>query len=133
MWSHSRSTTWLFSRGGAVPDSLKIVVFNAMRGTHFDAILERIRATEALRDPDMMLVSELDIGVTRTGNRHVPSDLARALDMSYAFATEFVELSKGDAGERKLEGRTRQSEALLEAVHGPAVVAGDFNTSGASR
>ncbi|MFQ5793854.1 MAG: hypothetical protein ACE5JP_02260 [Candidatus Bipolaricaulia bacterium] len=56
---------------------LKVVVFNAMRGTHLDAIIARIREIPELRHPDLLLASELDIGMIRSGNRHGPPRACR--------------------------------------------------------
>ncbi|MFQ5795585.1 MAG: endonuclease/exonuclease/phosphatase family protein [Candidatus Bipolaricaulia bacterium] len=183
----------------AAGQPLNVVVFNAMRGTHLDGIIERIRETPELRDPDLLLASELDIGMVRSGNRHTPRELGDALGLNYTFGVEFVELSLGDKEEQQLpgenaiglhgnvvfsrfpleeiriirlpqlydwfydiekrigsriavaarlsgtsltvvsvhlenftspEGRQFQTERMLEAIEGPALVGGDFNSMG---
>ena len=96
-------------------DRLNVVVFNMMRGAHLEEILRRIQATPELRDLDVLLASELDIGMCRSGNHHIHRELARALGLNCAFGVEFVELSLGDEQERRLAGEN------LIGLHGNAV------------
>ncbi len=41
------------------------------------------------------LLSEMDLGMARSGNRHTTRDLAESLGAGYAFGVEFVELGLG--------------------------------------
>lgn len=50
--------------------------------------------------PDVVLLSEVDHGMARTGQRHTSADMARALGMTYAFGVEFHELDLGGPTER---------------------------------
>ena len=50
--------------------------------------------------PDVVLLSEVDHGMARTGQRHTTADMARALGMVYAFGVEFHELGLGGPTER---------------------------------
>jgi endonuclease/exonuclease/phosphatase family metal-dependent hydrolase len=50
--------------------------------------------------PDIVLVSEVDHGMARTGQRHTTEAKAAALGMTYAFAVEFHELDLGGPTER---------------------------------
>lgn len=45
--------------------------------------------------PDIVLVSEVDHGMARTGRRHTTEAMAAALGMTYAFGVEFHELDLG--------------------------------------
>ena len=45
---------------------------------------------------DVTLLSELDIGMARSGNRHTVAALSERLDAGYAFGVEYVELGLGD-------------------------------------
>jgi endonuclease/exonuclease/phosphatase family metal-dependent hydrolase len=47
---------------------------------------------EVLRDADVLILNEVDYGVTRTWYRDVTRDLAAALNMNYTYAVEFVEV-----------------------------------------
>jgi endonuclease/exonuclease/phosphatase family metal-dependent hydrolase len=91
---------------------LRFVVFNAERGTHFGEIRDLLQQAAA----DIVLLSEVDWGMARSGNRHVARDLAAALGMSYAFGVEFLELTKGEACEAAVEGENTKS------LHGNAIL-----------
>ena len=49
---------------------------------------------------DVVLLSELDVGMARSGNRHTPRELARSLGSGYLFGVEYVELGLGDNREK---------------------------------
>lgn len=61
------------------------------------------RTAEHLKQvlPDIVLLSEVDHGMSRTAQRHTTEDVARALDMNYAFGVEFFELDLGGQTERR--------------------------------
>ncbi|SFR36399.1 Metal-dependent hydrolase, endonuclease/exonuclease/phosphatase family [Yoonia tamlensis] len=50
--------------------------------------------------PDIVLLSEVDHGMARTGQRHTTEVMAARLGMAYAFGVEFHELDLGGATER---------------------------------
>jgi endonuclease/exonuclease/phosphatase family metal-dependent hydrolase len=49
-----------------------------------------------LRDADIVVLNEVDLGMKRTGYRDVAKDLAHALGMNYVFGVEFVEVDRLD-------------------------------------
>jgi endonuclease/exonuclease/phosphatase family metal-dependent hydrolase len=52
-----------------------------------------------LRDADIIVLNEVDLGMKRTDYRDVTRDLAHALGMNYVFGVEFVEVDRlGDLG-----------------------------------
>jgi endonuclease/exonuclease/phosphatase family metal-dependent hydrolase len=58
-----------------------------------DQSLQRIRDQIALlKEADLVILNEVDWGVNRTLFRNVGSELARALNMNYAYGVEFVEV-----------------------------------------
>ena len=79
----------------AVPAVLRIAAWNAERLKHADASATLLRSAGA----DVALLSEVDLGMARSGNRHTAADLAAALGMGYVYGAEFVELGLGDARE----------------------------------
>jgi endonuclease/exonuclease/phosphatase family metal-dependent hydrolase len=79
------------------PIRAHLVAWNAERGRQLEGAEELLRGTDA----DVFLLSELDLGMARSGQRHTTRDLARALDCGYAFAVEFLELGLGDASEQE--------------------------------
>jgi len=52
-------------------------------------------------DADVCLLSELDWGMARSGQRHTARDLAARLGMSYAYGVEYLELGLGSESERE--------------------------------
>ena len=54
----------------------------------------------ALGGLDVVLLSEMDHGMARTGQRHPTADIAAALGMGYGYALEFLELGLGSEIER---------------------------------
>ena len=80
---------------GAIPAVLRIAAWNAERLKHIAASAALLRSAGA----DVALLSEVDVGMARSGNRHTAADLAAALGMGYVYGVEFVELGLGDARE----------------------------------
>ena len=72
------------------------------RGRHWKDGARLIREHDALRDPDLLLMGEMDLGMARSGNAHTTRELARELGMNYAYGVEFLELTGGELGEREL-------------------------------
>lgn len=69
-------------------------------------------------DADVLFLTETDIGMARSGNRHTTADLADALGMGYAYGAEFVELGLGDDRERAAHAQ----ETNAVGFHGNAVL-----------
>jgi endonuclease/exonuclease/phosphatase family metal-dependent hydrolase len=93
---------------------LRLAAWNAERlkyGAESAAFLRRL-------DLDIVLLSETDIGMARSGNRHTTAELAAALDMGYAYGVEFVELGLGDDREREWHKGQRNHAGL----HGNAIL-----------
>ena len=74
---------------------LRVVVANIERGTRASGWLQTLKAL----DPDVVLMNEADYGMARSANRHVARVLASELEMNYAWAIEFVELTPGTKSE----------------------------------
>jgi len=83
-------------RAGGPPSRLRVAAWNLERGRSVGAAAAVLRATGA----DVALLSELDLGMARTGQRHVARELAATLGMAYAYGVEFLELGLGDPEER---------------------------------
>jgi len=101
---------------------LRVICWNIERGIHFDPIrialsgpenfdqilaegkdpkakpltsdqLKVVRQQLAILQPaDLLILNEVDYGVTRTDYRDVARDLAKTLHMNYAYGVEFLEL-----------------------------------------
>jgi len=48
----------------------------------------------------LVMLSEMDNGMARTGQRHPTAEMAEALSMQYAYGVEFIELGLGNTEER---------------------------------
>ncbi len=75
----------------AAPATLRIAAWNVERCQHGAASAALLRRTGAA----VALLSEMDLGMARSGNRHTTRDLAERLGAGYAFGVEFVELGLG--------------------------------------
>ena len=67
---------------------------------------------------DIVLATEMDLGMARSGQHHTTRDLADALGMGYAFGVEFVELGTGDPYETGLFAEVPNDHGL----HGNAIL-----------
>ncbi len=74
---------------------LTIAAWNLERCYFVEASAELIRRQGA----QIALVTEVDNGMARTGQRHTTAYLAANLGMSYAYGVEFLELELGNAPE----------------------------------
>jgi endonuclease/exonuclease/phosphatase family metal-dependent hydrolase len=85
--------------------------------------VERLRSAKSASElllpnrPDVALLSEVDKGMVRSGNRHGLAELAERLGHQYAYGVEFIELGLGETGE--VPPGTWEENAL--GFHGNAV------------
>src|SRR5262249_17291068 len=100
---------------GPTGDSLRVVAWNAQRCREPARAAEFLRASGA----EGLLLSELDVGMARSGQVHAPRELAGRLGCSAAFGVEFLELGLGDAQEQR-EHAGRENRI---GYHGGAVLA----------
>jgi endonuclease/exonuclease/phosphatase family metal-dependent hydrolase len=93
---------------------VRIAAWNAERCKYLPesaALLDGIGA-------DIVLLTELDIGMARSGNRHTVRELARTIGAGYAFGVEYVELGLGD--DREKAWHANESNAV--GLHGNAIL-----------
>ena len=95
------------------PEKLRVVAWNAEYLKHVEASAERLLSLE----PDVVLLSEVDLGMSRSGNRHTAADLARRLGMTWVFAAEFVELGPVEGA-----GPVQQGGGNVRGLHGNAIL-----------
>ncbi len=101
----------------------------------FDAVtLEAVKTQSALlAEVDLILLNEVDLGVSRTDYRDVARDLAESLRMNYAFGVEFLEVDKLALGIEKLDAPNPEvaeqlskdlavDPARYRGLHGSAVL-----------
>ncbi len=102
------------SAGGFLLE-IKSVAWNIERGRVFEGILDALKNHERLKNKDLYLLTELDYGMARSGNRFVAREIAKELKLNYAFAPVYIALQKGSGVEAEVEGENRQS------IHGLAL------------
>ena len=83
---------------GSLAGEVRVAAWNLQRCLYPEQSAELLRRYE----PDILLASEMDIGMARTHQRHTVRALADSLGMVYAFGVEFLELGPGNALERRL-------------------------------
>ena len=88
--------TTVRAAGGAAPATrgraLRAVAWNIQRGARLDD-LRRAVVAPAFAGTDLLLLSEVDVGLGRSGNRNVARELAEALGMNYAFGVSYLALT----------------------------------------
>jgi endonuclease/exonuclease/phosphatase family metal-dependent hydrolase len=100
----------------SLPRAVRATAWNIERGKRLDGVARALATHEDLGASDVLLLTELDYGMARTGNRFVARELAERLRLNYAFAPCYVALNKGSGFEARAEG-----ENTL-ALHGNAVM-----------
>ncbi len=84
-----------FRRQPATPkDEIVVCAYNVERGLRLDDQLRAFAGDAGMPTPDVLLISEADRGCTRSGDRNVAREYARALGMCYVYGVEFIELPR---------------------------------------
>jgi len=90
-------------------DKIAALAWNLERGIRFDGIVDALKHHERLKGKDVLLLTELDYGMARSGNRFVAQEIARELNLNYAFAPVYIALQKGSGVESEMEGENTRS------------------------
>lgn len=100
-----------FAKSGsnAENDTIHAIAWNIERGNRFEGIIDALKHHEGLNNKDIYLLTELDHGMARSGNRFVAQEIARDLRLNYAFAPVYVALQKGSGVESEMEGENTHS------------------------
>lgn len=88
----------------STPRFVRATAWNIERGKRLPGILRALREHPTLRASDVLLLTELDYGMARTGNLFVARDIAEAVGMNYAFAPCYIALNKGSGLESRVAG-----------------------------
>jgi len=91
------------------------IAWNIERGNMFEGIVDALKNHADLKNKDVLLLTELDHGMARSGNRFVAQEIAQDLNLNYAFAPVYVALQKGSGVESESEGENTLS------IHGLAM------------
>ncbi len=82
----------------------RALCWNIERGIEFDGILQVLQNHPEIKEADILLLPETDLGMARSGNRNVAYDLAKHLGFNYYFVPTYINLSKGNGTEIHFEG-----------------------------
>ncbi len=94
----------------------RALTWNIERGIVFDGILHHLKHHPILKEADILILPETDMGMVRSGNRNVARELAQALAMNYYFVPTYLNLCKGNGTEIHFEGDN------TDAIHGNAIL-----------
>ncbi len=97
-------------------DLYRAVGWNLERGIELEGQLKAFREHPYLRDADLFLLTETDVGMARSGNLAVAQVMARELGLHYAFAPCYLNLAKGSGVEYEVSGHNQIG------LHGNAVL-----------
>ncbi|MDQ3800300.1 MAG: endonuclease/exonuclease/phosphatase family protein [Acidobacteriota bacterium] len=90
-------------------ETVRALAWNIERGNRFEGIVEALKNHPQLKDRDVLLLTELDYGMARSGNRFVARELAQQLKLNYAFAPVYIALQKGSGVEAQVAGENTKS------------------------
>lgn len=90
-------------------ETVHALAWNIERGNRFEGIVEALKNHPQLKDRDVLLLTELDYGMARSGNRFVARELAELLKLNYAFAPVYIALQKGSGVEEFVAGENTKS------------------------
>jgi endonuclease/exonuclease/phosphatase family metal-dependent hydrolase len=93
----------------------RAVAWNLERGMIYEGIVETFKKHPHLKDTDILLASETDLGMARSGNRNISQEIARELGFNYFFGPSYINLNKGSGIEADVE-----DENTL-AIHGNSI------------
>lgn len=98
-----------------IGDRIRATAWNIERGIQLEGIIETLKSHKQIKESDLLLVTEVDHGMARTGNRNVAREIAQGLEMNYAFVPCYLSLVKGSGLEYQVQGEN------TTALHGNAL------------
>lgn len=105
-----------FAAEAAEKPFYRAICWNIERGIEFEGILHQLRDHPLLKEADIFLLPETDLGMARSANRNVAKELARELKLNYYFVPTYINLSKGNGTELHFEGENTLG------IHGNAIL-----------
>ena len=95
------------------PSRVRAVHWNIEHGNRYEMVVEALLTHPELREADLLLLNEVDLGMARAGNRDVAADLARALGRHAVFAPLFLETTRGRDDDALMAGGREDEEGLF--------------------
>jgi len=103
-------------RAAPLRKHLRIVHWNILKGIAFDAIAHALAEDPDLAGADIILLNEADVGMARSGNKHVAAELGRRLGLHWTYIPSYLELTKGPGAEADSPGENEIG------LHGVAIL-----------
>ncbi len=105
----------------------RAVAWNIERGICFEEIIHFLKNHSVLSKSDILLITEADLGMARSGNRNVAREIAERLGMNYFFVPSYLNLAKGSGVESESSGENElgiHGNAILSRypIHKPRIV-----------
>src|SRR3984957_20677947 len=91
------------------PQRMRVVNWNIERGLQLAHIIDFLDAQNA----DLLILQEVDLNARRTGRLNIAEEIARRLQMNYAFGREFEELTQGSRVSPAYHGQATLSRSRL--------------------
>jgi endonuclease/exonuclease/phosphatase family metal-dependent hydrolase len=97
------------------PDSSRVraVHWNIEHGNEYEQVERALISHAGLRDADLVLLNEVDLGMARAANRDVTADLAKTLGLHGVFGALFLELTPGRDDDLRFAARRENQESLF--------------------
>src|SRR2546426_4164079 len=95
------------------PGRLKAAHWNIEHGNRYPRIEAALATHPDLRDADLVMLNETDVGMARSGNRDVAADLGEALGLHGAWAPLFLETTSGRDDDPTSAAGRENEEALF--------------------
>lgn len=97
---HIRIATWNIEKSLNIEDAIKLfssdekfhLLLSPLKAADFSQVTVLTNQRKKLASADIILLQEMDLGVKRSGYIDASRNLAQALNMNYAFATEQLEI-----------------------------------------
>lgn len=94
-------------------DEIVVCAYNVERGLRLDDQLRAFAGESGMPPADVLLINEADRGCTRSGDRNVAREYARALGMCYVYGVEFIELPRFWGPGGSVRRRCEHGNAIL--------------------
>ena len=133
-----RAASWNISRGFHLSEIKQIFtdseqIFSTIKNPDKNTLKSAVEEQQILKDSDIIILNEVDVGMFRTGYANVIDDLASTLKYNYAYGIEFLEVDPVHLGmedykwseERFLFPKAEKiliDEKKYKGLHGTAIL-----------
>jgi endonuclease/exonuclease/phosphatase family metal-dependent hydrolase len=93
--------------------AVRAVHWNIEHGNWYPKVEEALLGHSELRDADLVMLNEVDLGMARSGNRDVAGDLAAAIDRFGVWTAHFLETTLGRDEDSTTAGGQQNQESLF--------------------